>query len=93
MVNDQSIELHIEELALHGFASADKKRIAAYIEQELTNLFATQGVPQTMAQIGNTPFLNGGSFRMSQQNNPLTTGKQVAQTLYNGFSGPVNNKS
>lgn len=92
MVNNQSIELHIEELALQGFASADKKRIAAYIEHELSHLFATQGVPQTLAQMGNAPFLNGGSFRMSQQNNPLTTGKQVAQTLYNGFSGPVNKK-
>jgi hypothetical protein len=93
MVNERSIELHIEELALLGFAPADKKRIAAYIEHELTHLFSTQGVPQTLSQMGNTPFLNGGSFPMSQQNNPLTTGKQVAQTLYNGFSGPVNNKS
>jgi hypothetical protein len=33
-----SINLHIEELVLHGFAPGDRHRISEAVEQELTRL-------------------------------------------------------
>ena len=37
------IELHIEELVLHGFAARDRQRIAAAVQLELSRLMGTAG--------------------------------------------------
>ena len=45
-----NIELHIEELVLHGFEPGDRHRIGEAIERELARLFAEQGTPPSLAQ-------------------------------------------
>ena len=37
-----NLNLHIEELVLHGFAPGDRYRIGEAVQQELTRLFAEQ---------------------------------------------------
>lgn len=39
-----NVELHIEQLVLHGFAPSDRYRIGAAIQQELARLLAQQGI-------------------------------------------------
>ena len=48
----KNIELHIEELVLHGFSPGDRYRIGEAVEQELTRLLADRGVPQSLAEGG-----------------------------------------
>ena len=41
-------ELNIEELVMHGFTPGDRHRIGEAVEQELTQLLADRGVPQSL---------------------------------------------
>ena len=43
-----NIELHIEELVLHGFSPSDRYRIAEAIERELVQLFSRQSAPSAL---------------------------------------------
>lgn len=84
-MNDSDIELHIEELILHGFAPGDGRRIKAVVETELTRLFAEQGVPSSLRQAGDVTRLDCGSFEVAPDASAVTIGTQVAKSLYGGF--------
>ena len=81
-----NIELHIEELVLHGFAPGDRYRIAEAMERELAALFADQGVPPSMAGEGDRARLDGGAFEVAQGSKAEAIGNQTAQALYRGLS-------
>jgi hypothetical protein len=82
-----NIELHIEELILHGFAPGDGHRIGAAVEAELTRLFVEQGVPPSLAQGGEMPRLDGGRFEVAPGSRAEVIGAQVARTVYGGLKG------
>lgn len=81
-----NIELHIEELVLRGFDSGDRHRIGAAVEAELARLFAKGGVPPSLAQGGEIPHFDGGTFEVAPGSTAETVGARVAQTLYGGFN-------
>lgn len=81
-----NIELHIEELVLHGFESGDRYRIGAAVEAELARLFAEQGVPPSLAQGGEMAHLDGGTFDVAPGSTAEAIGAQVAQALYGGLN-------
>ena len=45
-----NIELHIEELVLHGFAPKDRYTIGEAVQRELSRLFAEQGVHSSLSR-------------------------------------------
>jgi hypothetical protein len=45
-----SINLHIEELILHGFAREERYAIGEALQNELQRLFTTQGLPQSFQE-------------------------------------------
>ena len=81
-----SIELHIEELVLHGFSPGDRHRIAGAVQTELTRLLAD---PATRASLGASreiPRLDGGAFQVpSSGPRPESIGVQVAKSLHQGL--------
>ncbi len=81
-----NIELHIEELVLHGFATVDRHRIGAAVEQELARLLMEQGVPLGLAAGGALARLDGGSFTVAPVAKPDQIGTQVAGAIYGGFT-------
>jgi hypothetical protein len=81
-----SIELHIEELVLHGFAPSDRYRIADAVERELAQLFAEQGVPPLLAQEAKVKQVDAGAFEMAPGAKVEVVGAQVAHKMYGGFS-------
>ena len=81
-----NIELHIEELALHGFAPADRHHIAKAVERELARLFAEQGVPTSLDQGAEVARLDGGAFEVAQGCKAEAVGVQVAQAIYGGIA-------
>jgi hypothetical protein len=83
----ENIELHIEELVLHGFAPGDRYLIGEVVERELVRLFAERGVPPSLSQGGEFGRFNGGAFEVRQGAKPEVIGVQVAQSIYGGFSG------
>jgi hypothetical protein len=80
-----SVNLHIEELVLHGFPQQDKYRIARALEHELARLLSQGDIPSVLSQGGVISGLDGGSFQTRPGTSPETTGARVAQNLYGGL--------
>lgn len=80
-----NIELHIEELVLHGFAPGDRYRIGEAVERELQRLFAEQGAPASLAQGGDRDYVDGGTFEAPRAARAGAIGARVAQNLYGGL--------
>jgi len=77
-----NVELHIEELVLHGFAPGDRYRIGAAVERELAHLFSDAGVPPSLMQSIDVARLDGGAFQVAPGAKTETIGAQVAQAVY-----------
>ncbi|HWT02997.1 MAG TPA: hypothetical protein VN256_22290 [Pyrinomonadaceae bacterium] len=82
-----NIDLHIEELVLHGFAPADRHRIGEAIERELARLFAEEGVPTGLAGGAESPSLDAGAFHVAANSGAEAVGEQVARAVYGGLKG------
>lgn len=82
----RNLELHIEQLVLHGFPPGDRYRIGAAVEAELTRLFAEQGVPPSLAQNGEVARLDGGAFEVAPGSKAEAVGAQVAEAVYGGLN-------
>ncbi len=85
--NPQSIELHIEELVLDGFAPGDRYLIAEAVENELARLFTEWGVPEGFAQGIEMAHLDAGVFKVAPGSGAQAIGAQVAHTVYGNFKG------
>ena len=81
-----SIELHVEELVLHGFTPSDRHGIGEAVERELARLFAGQGVPPSLMQGEEVGHLDGGAFEAPRGARAEAIGTQVAQAVYGGLS-------
>jgi hypothetical protein len=81
-----SINLHIEELVLHGFEPGDRRRIGMAVESELTRLLTEQGVPPGFAGGISLPAVEAGAFQVTPHMKPAAIGQQVAQSVYAGLN-------
>jgi len=81
-----NIEIHIEELVLHGFAPGDRYRIAEAVEQELYRLFETKNASPLLLCGRDVPHQDAGAFTVQRGARAETMGAQIAQTLYRGLA-------
>jgi hypothetical protein len=85
------VELHIDELVLHGFAAGDRHAIAQAVEHELARLlatqFAVQGMPRSFAESVEHTRLDAGAFKVAQGANSEAIGSQIAQSVHQGLTG------
>jgi hypothetical protein len=82
-----NIELHIEELVLHGFPRSEQHRIGEAIRQELLRQFSEGGIPDVLTRQDNISRLNAGSIQAEQGGKPERIGMQVAQAVYGSVGG------
>ncbi len=84
------IELHIEELVLHGFERGERYAIADAVERELSRLlseqFAEQGVPSSLAQDMASAHLDAGAINVAPNSRPAAVGAQIAQAVHGGLA-------
>ena len=81
-----NVELHIEELVLHGFAPGDRYNIGDAVERELGRLFSEQGTPSQLSLNAETAQLDAGGFDVAHGSKPEAIGSQVAHALYGRLS-------
>ena len=81
----KNIELHIEELVLHGFALGDRYRIGEAVEQELSRLLADRGVPQSLERGGEIASVDAGAFEVAPGSRAEVVGAEVAKAVYKGL--------
>jgi hypothetical protein len=74
-----AIELHIEELVLHGFPAGDRQRIAEAAQTELARLLAAGGLPKQDISLDR---VNGGAFQVAANAKPQQAGRQIAQAVF-----------
>ena len=82
----RTIELHIEELVLHGFAPGDRYSIGDAVHHELTRLFAEHGVPQSSTVSVDRAHVDAGNVHVAPESKAPTVGAQVAQAVYGGLT-------
>ena len=80
-----NIELHIEELVLHGFDPGDGRRIGSALEAELTRLLTEQGLPPSLARGAEIEHLRGERFEVTPDTAPEEIGGHVARAVYGGL--------
>jgi hypothetical protein len=83
------IEIHIDELVLHGFTVADRYAIGDAVSAELARLIAEQGNPALFARSLHIPSLQAPQVQMAPGvPRPERLGVQVASTLYQSLNQP-----
>lgn len=83
----QSIEVHIEELVLHGVAVSDRHALSDWVGQELQRLILEQGMPRGLASDMALRNLSGGEIRLSQTPVAAQVGKEIARSVYSSLNG------
>lgn len=78
----REIEVHIEELVLHGFDPANPWRIADALQQELRGLLAARGIPSLW--LSNPEQIEGGRISSASLTKPERTGAEIAGAAYRG---------
>jgi hypothetical protein len=77
-----SVELHVDELVLEGFAPGDRRRIGEAVERELARLLAIGDLPARLAEGGEIARLDGGSFEAAAGGRAEAVGGQVARAVF-----------
>lgn len=85
LVTRHSVEVHIEELVLHGFGAGDRYRIARAVEKELARLLASQGLPGRVGAI-EVDRLAGGTFSVKPGSRAEAIGTQIGQSVHGSMS-------
>ena len=73
-----SVEVHIDELVLHGFAPGDRRGIGDAVERELARLLAARGLPVPGADVGVARVSAGPA---------APTGGAIAEAVYGAIGG------
>lgn len=81
-----NVDLHIEELVLHGFAPADGYGVREAIERELGRLLSERGITGSLTKSLKVGRINAGGSRMPLGGKPETIGHQVARQLQQGLA-------
>jgi hypothetical protein len=81
-MNPFNIELHIEELVLHGFDRSLRYNIGDAVERELLRLLTDEGINPAHAANLETARLDAGAFHVAHDSKPEAIGAQVAQAVY-----------
>ena len=79
-----SVELHIDELVLHGFERGERHAIGDAVQRELARVLREQGVPISLRSEKETEEINA-AFNAAHNAKPSVTGRQIAQAVYQGF--------
>ncbi|GGA88684.1 hypothetical protein [Puia dinghuensis] len=72
------IELHIEELVVHGVQPHDARAIGLAVERELSLLLTRHGMPQGLTRDRRLGVLDGGVIKSNG-------GREIAGAVFNGM--------
>lgn len=80
------IELHIEELVLHGVSRSDARRVGAAVEAELGRMLTEHGLPSGLGHGGEIGAIDAGQVSLAGAARPESTGAAVARAVYGGLA-------
>jgi hypothetical protein len=83
------VEVHIEELVLHGFSSRDRHRIAYAVRLELGRLIGAAGDADFLKRPLAIERLNGGTIKITPGAKPYAAGTTIASAVFRGLRQPT----
>lgn len=81
-MNPREIEVHIEELVLHGFAAGTRWNVADALENELRDLLVTRGIPPAWQP--SPERIDAGAMHADLAARPATLGAEIARAVHQG---------
>jgi hypothetical protein len=81
-MNPREIEVHIEELVLHGFAPSARWQIGDALARELRGLLTARGVPP--AWLSSPERIEAGAIRATGLTKFTDAGAQIAGVIHQG---------
>lgn len=87
-----NIELHIEQLVLHGFRHSARYSIGKAVELELTRLLTERNVSPSLTKGGDFSRLDGGTINIAPSSKSDAIGTQVAQSVYENMNASKSRK-
>jgi hypothetical protein len=78
----RAVEVHIEELVLHGFAPGDRHVIADAVQRELAQLISESQIPVSHGDPVALKQIDAGTFHVKPGSKPQATGTQIAKAVY-----------
>lgn len=81
----RDIEIHIEELVLHGVDVADRHAVAEALQRELRALVEAEGVHTLLTEPGRFERWRPGPLHVEPGMKPEQLGARLAQTLHQGW--------
>lgn len=82
---EPNIEVHIENLVLHGFELRHRREIGRVVQVELTRLLNARGIAPALAKGAEVARLNGGSFDLAADASPKQIGAHIAKAVHGGL--------
>ena len=89
-ISPREIEVHIDELILHGFTPRDRWQIGDALEHELRGLLAARGIPATW--LSSPERIDTGFIRTMSLNKPAAVGSEIASAVYRNEVSELTNK-
>jgi hypothetical protein len=91
-MSPREIDVHIEELVLHGFELGGRWQIGDAFEQELRGLLTAKGIPpvwlsspkRTPVWLSSPKRIDAGAIRPTSLTKPAQAGAEIAGAAYRG---------
>ena len=81
----ENVEIHIEELVLHGLERIDASTLATGLKQQLTRLLVERPLPQTSTRSERIVQVESGKLGHSGDASAAATGRAVAEAIHKGL--------
>jgi hypothetical protein len=79
------VEVHIEELVLHGFAPSDRRQIADAVQVELVKLMEQGRLTESKQNSLAFRQIDAGAFQIKHDSKAASSGTQIAQAVFRGL--------
>ena len=83
---EYSVDLHIEELMLHGFAPGDRRQIGDSFEAEMNRLLTDTDISPSFLKSGEIALSNELEFDLASNASPESIGRQIARVIFRSFN-------
>ncbi len=81
----RAVEVHIDELVLHGFAPSDRHAIAQAVQRELARLIGEGQLPLSQGNSVALKQIDAGTFQVKADSKPANSGVQIARSVFRGM--------
>jgi hypothetical protein len=86
------VEIHIQELILHGFPPGQRHRIGEAVQKELERLLVEKAWPYGSAHDLHVYHTDGGGFALDGSGRPEAAGVKIANAVHGAVGRTISNK-